>query len=510
MAWGRVAALAPLALLDVAPSGQVACYLEVASRGAGRELLSRAHEILSIVLDDGSVDQCAVVAAEALAVGCDAELGLTCRAAGKVGLWGAGSASTKAHRARAATLALAVATFARLPEARKVGAVGALDQSTARNWLKLVEEFDSMAAEGIDVKFSRGSGASAGAGALGAAVLPPGLAGAVGQARDLQKTAFSKAPSRPRMGPKPKPIGAPRHPTSPPRRRRPAAEMEDAVSNGLRQGASPRLGVAGREPQAGKQVMCLSRAPSDASTDDVKFALGRCGPLGCIGWLLGARWKREGAALVEFCGPTAGAAAARAQREIDERRVFWEGRGDPRVRLRGASEPRWSSAADPSPGGWRCHLGEQGCVGGARNAGLRRWRCPSCRRSMCDNCHMLPVSSCDEYSGEAPASLEEACASGFCGGSANGAAEFDLSFPVEVEDGRRLVINWNFEDDPEQVAATFSLQHGFLPDEVPSIVKFVRHAAAMAQAEREALSQATAEAPPPAAPELPQRPPGEA
>jgi len=93
----------------------------------------------------------------------------------------------------------------------------------------------------------------------------------------------------------------------------------------------------------------------------------------------------------------------------------------------------------------------------------------------------------------APGSQEEACAAG----SRGAPAEFDLSFPVEVEDGRRLVIKWNFEDDPEQVAAAFSLQHGFLPDEVPSIVKFVRHAAAVARAEREA--GALAQAPPPAA-----------
>lgn len=51
-----------------------------------------------------------------------------------------------------------------------------------------------------------------------------------------------------------------------------------------------------------------------------------------------------------------------------------------------------------------------------------------------------------------------------------------LSFPVEVGDGRRLVIDWNRGEDPQQVAVRFASQHGIMPDEIPQIVSFVKHA----------------------------------
>jgi len=53
---------------------------------------------------------------------------------------------------------------------------------------------------------------------------------------------------------------------------------------------------------------------------------------------------------------------------------------------------------------------------------------------------------------------------------------FDLSFPVEVEDGRRLVISWNQGDDPLQVANSFAHENYIPMDEIPTIIAFVEHA----------------------------------
>jgi len=58
-------------------------------------------------------------------------------------------------------------------------------------------------------------------------------------------------------------------------------------------------------------------------------------------------------------------------------------------------------------------------------------------------------------------------------------AQFDMSFPVVVEDGRRLTISWNRPDDPQQVAESFAQQHGIMAVELDTIVAFVRQANAM-------------------------------
>jgi len=52
---------------------------------------------------------------------------------------------------------------------------------------------------------------------------------------------------------------------------------------------------------------------------------------------------------------------------------------------------------------------------------------------------------------------------------------FDLTFPVEVEDGRSLVISWNQGDEPLQVAMSFAHEHGIPIDEIPTIISFVEH-----------------------------------
>merc|ERR1712072_39092 len=58
---------------------------------------------------------------------------------------------------------------------------------------------------------------------------------------------------------------------------------------------------------------------------------------------------------------------------------------------------------------------------------------------------------------------------------------FDFTFPVVVEDGRRLTISWNREDDIEQVALQFANEHGISPEELPTIKGFVEHATCMSE-----------------------------
>lgn len=65
-----------------------------------------------------------------------------------------------------------------------------------------------------------------------------------------------------------------------------------------------------------------------------------------------------------------------------------------------------------------------------------------------------------------------------------GRATERLAFPVVVEDGRRLVIDWEHGEDPQQVAQSFLLQHGIPADEMPTIIDFVEHATAVTQGAR--------------------------
>merc|ERR1719379_3233456 len=57
---------------------------------------------------------------------------------------------------------------------------------------------------------------------------------------------------------------------------------------------------------------------------------------------------------------------------------------------------------------------------------------------------------------------------------------FDFSFPVVVEDGRKLKIQWRIGDDPLQVAACFAEKHGIPQDELQTIQAFMRHQEAVA------------------------------
>merc|ERR1712232_569171 len=55
-----------------------------------------------------------------------------------------------------------------------------------------------------------------------------------------------------------------------------------------------------------------------------------------------------------------------------------------------------------------------------------------------------------------------------------------LAFPVVVEDGRQLTIEWNCNDDPFEVAQSFAVSHGIPSEELPTIVAFIEHASAHA------------------------------
>merc|ERR1712023_99874 len=51
--------------------------------------------------------------------------------------------------------------------------------------------------------------------------------------------------------------------------------------------------------------------------------------------------------------------------------------------------------------------------------------------------------------------------------------QFDMTFPVEVGDGRRLTIAWNRSDCPADVARKFAQAHDIASDELPTIEAFV-------------------------------------
>jgi len=58
---------------------------------------------------------------------------------------------------------------------------------------------------------------------------------------------------------------------------------------------------------------------------------------------------------------------------------------------------------------------------------------------------------------------------------------FDFTFPVVVQDGRRLTISWNRTDDLDQIATTFADAHDIIPEELPTIKAFLEHARNMCE-----------------------------
>lgn len=99
-------------------------------------------------------------------------------------------------------------------------------------------------------------------------------------------------------------------------------------------------------------------------------------------------------------------------------------------------------------------------------------------------CHACKMSGGQKHGGrcqkqkfEKEAAEEEAASKE----AASEKTSFDLSFPVEVEDGRQLVIEWNFGDKPEDVAKDFALKHCIPLDEFSTITDFIHQAQAQIQ-----------------------------
>jgi len=84
-------------------------------------------------------------------------------------------------------------------------------------------------------------------------------------------------------------------------------------------------------------------------------------------------------------------------------------------------------------------------------------------------CGKLSTPDTTKFAEEPPSPNAAAAAAD---GSASG-PHFDVSFPVAVGDGHRATIYWNLGDDPQRVAEAFVAQHGVLPDELPTLLRFV-------------------------------------
>jgi len=66
-----------------------------------------------------------------------------------------------------------------------------------------------------------------------------------------------------------------------------------------------------------------------------------------------------------------------------------------------------------------------------------------------------------------------------------GTNHFEMVGPVELEDGRRLTIEWNKCDAPKDVAQKFALTHCIASDELPTIEAFLIQTNTMVQSEHE-------------------------
>jgi len=122
-------------------------------------------------------------------------------------------------------------------------------------------------------------------------------------------------------------------------------------------------------------------------------------------------------------------------------------------------------------------------------AGSRKFHGPRCQRK--------PVEA-------ASAAASAAAASGAGAqqeANASENASFDLSFPVEVEDGRQLLIQWNHGDAPLAAAETFAALHHISADELPTIIAFIEHANSL-----QAPKAAEGSTPPPVAEPEPAQP----
>eukprot|EP00406_Dinophysis_acuminata_P044964 CAMPEP_0179301602 /NCGR_PEP_ID=MMETSP0797-20121207/47637_1 /TAXON_ID=47934 /ORGANISM="Dinophysis acuminata, Strain DAEP01" /LENGTH=272 /DNA_ID=CAMNT_0021011113 /DNA_START=76 /DNA_END=894 /DNA_ORIENTATION=- len=68
--------------------------------------------------------------------------------------------------------------------------------------------------------------------------------------------------------------------------------------------------------------------------------------------------------------------------------------------------------------------------------------------------------------------------------AASAATSFDMTLPFELEDGRRLNIQWNLGDDLYRVASDCALQHDISADDLPGVVAAITDASTMAWADQ--------------------------
>lgn len=68
--------------------------------------------------------------------------------------------------------------------------------------------------------------------------------------------------------------------------------------------------------------------------------------------------------------------------------------------------------------------------------------------------------------------------------AASAATSFDMTFPLELEDGRRLNIQWNLGDDLYRVASDYALKHDISADDLPGVVAAITDASTMAWADQ--------------------------
>ena len=100
-----------------------------------------------------------------------------------------------------------------------------------------------------------------------------------------------------------------------------------------------------------------------------------------------------------------------------------------------------------------------------------------------ENDRLAPAEMVDAYN-QAAAIVKRAEATTIASGQAATAGavappspdrggRYDYSFPVELDRGGKLTIEWNHGDDPDEVAQRFLMTHKLGADNKPDIVQFI-------------------------------------
>eukprot|EP00406_Dinophysis_acuminata_P006936 CAMPEP_0179226184 /NCGR_PEP_ID=MMETSP0797-20121207/8685_1 /TAXON_ID=47934 /ORGANISM="Dinophysis acuminata, Strain DAEP01" /LENGTH=271 /DNA_ID=CAMNT_0020933209 /DNA_START=95 /DNA_END=910 /DNA_ORIENTATION=+ len=102
---------------------------------------------------------------------------------------------------------------------------------------------------------------------------------------------------------------------------------------------------------------------------------------------------------------------------------------------------------------------------------------PRCRRR-------LGKFEADDAADESVDGVPAAAAVPALAAASAAAASFDMTFPLELEGGHRLNIQWNLGDDLYQVASDFALKHNISPDGLPGVVAAITDASTKAWADQ--------------------------